>query len=98
MAFERIAKYNGCCRAGSRAANAAEQEARAKSNTTPLKPERRSRVTSVDLQKARSDDNRQEEATNLLNGSEPTEQEATSKSNKRILSARARGFTRSDDN
>lgn len=78
MALERIAKYNGCC-GESRTEDTAEQGARVKSNTTPTKPERKSRVTSVDLQKARSDDNRREEATILLNGSEPAEQEITSK-------------------
>lgn len=31
-----------------------------------MKPERKSRVTNVELEKARADENQQEEATNLL--------------------------------
>lgn len=50
------------------------QETCVKSNTTPIKPERKSRVTSVELKKAKADENQREEATSLLNRSEPTEQ------------------------
>lgn len=49
------------------------QEACVKSNATPIKPERKSRVTSVELKKAKADENQREEATSLLNRSEPTE-------------------------
>lgn len=54
------------------------REKRVNSNVTPIKPERKSRVTSVDLKKARTDENKREEATNLLNGSEPTEHKLSS--------------------
>ncbi|EFN83564.1 Solute carrier family 22 member 3 [Harpegnathos saltator] len=86
MALERIAKYNGCCCGRTRTENTAERgeaRVRRKSNTTPIKPERKSRMTSVDLRRARSDENHQEEeeeeeeeeeATNLSNRSEPIEQ------------------------
>ncbi|XP_032686039.1 solute carrier family 22 member 3-like [Odontomachus brunneus] len=74
MALERIAKYNGCC-IRTHNEKTAEREVCVKSNTTPIKPERKSRVTSADLQRARSDEKQREEATNLLiNGSEPVEQ------------------------
>lgn len=76
MALERIAKYNSCC-VKSRMKNTLEQETSVKSKT-PTKPERKSRVSSVDLQKARSDENQQEEATSLLNESELIEQRITS--------------------
>ncbi|XP_071638253.1 organic cation transporter protein [Temnothorax longispinosus] len=69
MALERIAIYNSCC-IGLRTKNILVQEACVKSNTTPMKPERKSRVTSVELEKARADENQREEATNLLNESE----------------------------
>lgn len=75
MALERIAKYNSCC-TRTRTEKMAAGEACVKSNTTPVKPERKSRVTSVDLQRARSDENHREEATNLLNRSEPVEQKS----------------------
>ncbi|XP_077256243.1 solute carrier family 22 member 3 isoform X2 [Temnothorax americanus] len=69
MALERIAIYNSCC-IGLRTKNILVREASVKSNTTPMKPERKSRVTSVELEKARADENQREEATNLLNESE----------------------------
>lgn len=50
------------------------QEACVKSITTPIKPERKSRVTSVELKKAKADENQRDEATSLLNRSEPIEQ------------------------
>lgn len=73
IALERIAKYNSCC-TRSRTENIFVQEASVKSNTTPIKPERKSRVTSVELKKAKADENQREEATSLLNRSKPTEQ------------------------
>ncbi|XP_011867686.1 PREDICTED: organic cation transporter protein-like isoform X2 [Vollenhovia emeryi] len=76
MALERIAIYNSCC-IGMRTKNTLVQEACVKSNTTPMKPERKSRVTSVELEKARTDENQREEATNLLNKSELTERKIT---------------------
>lgn len=78
MALERIAIYNSCC-IGMRTKNILVQEACVKSNTTPMKPERKSRVTSVELEKARADENQREEATNLLNESELTERKIISK-------------------
>ncbi|GAB1861589.1 Solute carrier family 22 member 8 [Camponotus japonicus] len=74
IAFERIAKYNSCC-TRSRTENTFVQEACVKSNTTPIKPERKSRVTSVELKKAKADENQQEEATSLLNRSKPIQVE-----------------------
>lgn len=72
MALERIAKYNGYCTVYRTRTKTAEREVCVKSNTTPVKPERKSHVTSVDLQRARSDENQREEATNLfVNRSEP---------------------------
>lgn len=50
------------------------QEACVKSNT-PIKPERKSRVTSIELKKAKTDENQQEEATSLLNRSKPIQVE-----------------------
>ncbi|XP_011702190.1 PREDICTED: organic cation transporter protein-like [Wasmannia auropunctata] len=73
MALERIAVYNSCC-IGLRRKNIPVQEAYVKSDTTLIKPERKSRVTSVELEKVRTDENRREEATNLLNESELTKQ------------------------
>lgn len=73
MALERIAIYNSCC-IRLRMKNIPVQEACVKSNTTPTKPERKSRVTSVELKKARADESQREEATNLLNEPEPTKQ------------------------
>ncbi|XP_072752076.1 organic cation transporter protein isoform X2 [Anoplolepis gracilipes] len=78
ITFERIAKYNSCC-TRSRTENNFVQEACVKSNTTPIKPERKSRVTSVELKKAKADENQREEATSLLNRSEPTEQKVIEK-------------------
>lgn len=49
------------------------QEACVKNNATSIKPERKSRVTSVEQKKAKADENQQEEVTSLLNHSEPTE-------------------------
>ncbi|XP_029161414.1 solute carrier family 22 member 3-like isoform X2 [Nylanderia fulva] len=83
IAFERITKYNSCC-TRSRTEDIFVQEACVKSNTTPIKPERKSRVTSIELKKAKADENQREEATSLLNRSELTEQnviEITSEAN-----------------
>lgn len=76
MAFERIAKYNGCC-TRLRTENVAMHEECVKSNIRPIKPERKSRVTSLDLKKARTEED-QREATNLLNESELVGQKVTS--------------------
>ncbi|CAL1683212.1 unnamed protein product [Lasius platythorax] len=81
IALERIAKYNSCC-TRSRTENIFVQEASVKSNTTPIKPERKSRVTSVELKKAKADENQREEATSLLNRSEPTEQKVKERTSK----------------
>ncbi|KAL6428462.1 hypothetical protein ACFW04_008613 [Cataglyphis niger] len=72
IAFERIVKYNSCC-IRSRPENILLHEACVKNNATPIKPERKSRVTSIELKKAKVDGNQQEEVTSLLNHSEPTE-------------------------
>jgi len=61
------------------------QEACVKSNTTPIKPERKSRVTSVELEKARADENQREEVMHLLNESELTEQKVIGTNNKHIV-------------
>ncbi|XP_036145608.1 solute carrier family 22 member 8 isoform X2 [Monomorium pharaonis] len=73
MALERIAIYNSCC-IKLRTKNIPVQEVSMKSNTTPIKPERKFRVTSVELEKARADESQREETTNLLNKSELIEQ------------------------
>ncbi|KAL0114913.1 hypothetical protein PUN28_010449 [Cardiocondyla obscurior] len=67
MVLERIAIYNSCC-TGLQKKNLL-QEACVKSNTTPMKPERKSRVTSIELEKARANENQREETTDLLNKS-----------------------------
>lgn len=84
MALERIAMYNSCC-IGLRKKNILVEEACVKSNTTPMKPERKSRVTSVELEKARADENQREEATNLLDRSELTEQNIIGINNEHIF-------------
>ncbi|XP_011647438.1 solute carrier family 22 member 3-like [Pogonomyrmex barbatus] len=76
MALERIAKYNSCC-IGSRTKNIPVQEVCVKSNKTPIKPERKSRVPSIEFKKTKADENQQEESTNLLNGIESNEQKIT---------------------
>ncbi|XP_050459079.1 organic cation transporter protein-like isoform X3 [Cataglyphis hispanica] len=78
IAFERIVKYNSCC-IRSRPENILLQEACVKGNATPIKPERKSRVTSVELKKAKADENQQEEVTSLLNHSESTERKVIEK-------------------
>lgn len=77
MAFERIAKYNGCC-TRSRTENVPMHEACVESDSTPIKPKRKSRITSFDLKKARTEQDQREEAANLLNESEPIERQITS--------------------
>lgn len=84
IALERIAIYNSCC-IGLRTKNIPVQEACVKSNTTPIKPERKSRVTSIELEKARADNNQREEATNLLNESELIEQKIIGTNNEHIV-------------
>ncbi|XP_020280800.1 organic cation transporter protein-like [Pseudomyrmex gracilis] len=82
MALERIAKYNSCCCCARSRAEKNREKKRANSNATPIKPERKSRVTSVDLKKTRTDENQRDEATNLLNGSEPTEHKLSKRASK----------------
>lgn len=83
MALERIAMYNSRC-LGLRTKNILVQEACVKSNT--MKPGRKSRVTaSVELEKARLDENQREEATNLLNESELTKRPIIGINNGHIL-------------
>ncbi|XP_054004284.1 organic anion transporter 3-like [Hylaeus anthracinus] len=65
MAVERIAKYNVCC-TRSRKENKAKPETNAPENTTPVKPERKSRVSCADLKKSKTDSEEKEEAINLL--------------------------------
>jgi len=77
MAFERIAKYNGCC-TRLRTENLPIHETCVKNNTIPIKPKRKSRVTSLDLKKVRIEEDQREEGANLLNESEPIERKVTS--------------------
>jgi len=51
----------------------------------PIKPERKSRVTSIELEKARADENQREEVIHLLNESELTEQKVIGTNNKHIV-------------
>ncbi|XP_076650708.1 organic cation transporter protein isoform X2 [Halictus rubicundus] len=64
MALERIVKYNVCC-VRSHQENVKIDEI-ATENTAPLKPERKSRVSSSDLKKLKTDTEMNKEATNLL--------------------------------
>lgn len=65
MAVERITKYNVCCTRSRREdAKAVEN---ALENATPVKPERKSRVSCTDLKKSKTDSEMKEEAANLLN-------------------------------
>lgn len=64
MAVERIAKYNTCC-IKSRREMAAKAEI-VSENVTPVKPERKSRVSCADLKKSKTDSEVKEEAANLL--------------------------------
>ncbi|XP_076243258.1 organic anion transporter 3 [Calliopsis andreniformis] len=63
MAVERITKYNTCCKRLHKEAPA-EMET-VSENITPIKPERKSRTSCVDLKKSKNDEVK-EEATNLL--------------------------------
>lgn len=65
MAVERITKYNVCCTRLRR--ENVKTEANISENATPVKPERKSRVSCADLKKSRTDSEMKEEAANLLN-------------------------------
>lgn len=79
MAVERITKYNVSCTRSSRE-NDAKTEANAPDNPTPIKPERKSRVSSAELKKPKADDEVNGEATNLLINSEKTAQQQKARS------------------
>ncbi|KAG7196743.1 hypothetical protein KM043_014002 [Ampulex compressa] len=81
MAFERIAKYNACCsKSGKRIT--VKSVGSFKENIIPLKPERKSRVTSVDLKKANTNDETKNEVTNLLTKTEIEQQKDQKTSSK----------------
>lgn len=74
MALERIAKYNGCCMR-IRREKVIEPEPAAKENLTPVKPERKSRVSSVDLKKPKTlEVTTQDEVMKLLNTPDSNQQ------------------------
>lgn len=80
MALERIAKYNVCCIKLRRRRDTTEEIV--PENTTPVKPERKSRVLSSDLKKLKSDTELKDEVTTLLtNNAENIEQNVRSKEN-----------------
>ncbi|XP_033330693.2 organic cation transporter protein [Megalopta genalis] len=78
MALERIVKYNGCC-IRSHKENVKTEEIETE-NTTPLKPERKSRLSSSDLKKLKTDTEMKEESTNLLTNDTESVQQKTRKS------------------
>nr|KAF7423426.1 hypothetical protein H0235_008709 [Vespula pensylvanica] len=85
MALERIAKYNGCC-TRIRRENVIEPEPVAKENPTPVKPERKSRVSSVDLKKPKTlEMTTQDEVMKLLNTPDSHQQKEQSRSSTVIV-------------
>ncbi|KAK2580094.1 hypothetical protein KPH14_012374 [Odynerus spinipes] len=95
MALERIAKYNGCC-TRIRRENAIKPEPMVKENPTPVKPERKSRVTSVDsLKKSKTVEatTREEEATNLLSRLDSNQQKEQSRNSSVSAQAAVQRFS-----
>ncbi|XP_035719739.1 solute carrier family 22 member 8-like isoform X1 [Vespa mandarinia] len=87
MALERIAKYNGCCMR-IRREKVVESEPVAKENPTPVKPERKSRVSSVDLKKPKTlEVTTQDEMVKLLNTPDSNQQKEQSRSSTVIIQA-----------
>ncbi|KZC11049.1 Solute carrier family 22 member 3, partial [Dufourea novaeangliae] len=84
MALERIAKYNVCC-TRSRRENA-KTEAIVTENTTPIKPERKSRVSSSELKKSKTDSDMKDEAVNLLTNNMESSQQKVRKTSLRAIS------------
>ncbi|OAD52318.1 Solute carrier family 22 member 3 [Eufriesea mexicana] len=84
MAVERITKYNVCCTRSRR------ENVRTKANVledaTPVKPERKSRVSCADLKKSKTDSEMKEEAANLLNSNTDTIQQKVRKTSLRAIS------------
>ncbi|XP_014601881.1 PREDICTED: solute carrier family 22 member 8 isoform X1 [Polistes canadensis] len=81
MALERIAKYNGCCMRIHRE-NIIKPEPVVKENPIPVKPERKSRVSSVDLKKSKTLEvtiRRQDEVTKLLSSPDSNQQKDQSR-------------------
>ncbi|XP_076624720.1 solute carrier family 22 member 3 [Colletes latitarsis] len=85
MAVERIAKYNVCC-TRSRRENDAKPETSVTENLTPVKPERKSRVSCTDLKKSKTDSDMKEEATNLLTNNMDVAQQKVQKTSLRAIS------------
>ncbi|XP_043593361.1 solute carrier family 22 member 8-like [Bombus pyrosoma] len=84
MAVERITKYNVCC-TRSRRENV-KTETNISENTTPVKPERKSRVSCADLKKSKTDNEMKEEAANLLNSNTDAAQQKVQKTSLREIS------------
>ncbi|CAL7948202.1 unnamed protein product [Xylocopa violacea] len=85
VTVERIAKYNVCC-TRSRRENV-KTETCVLENSTPVKPERKSRVSCADLKKSKTDSEMKEEAANLLNSNtDVTSQQKVRKTSLRAIS------------
>ncbi|CAK9806899.1 Organic anion transporter 3 [Anthophora quadrimaculata] len=84
MAVERITKYNICCTRTRR--ENVKTENNVLENMTPVKPERKSRVSCADLKKSKTDSEMKEEAANLLNSNTDTAQQKVRKTSLRAIS------------
>ncbi|KAK1137916.1 hypothetical protein K0M31_002410 [Melipona bicolor] len=89
MAVERITKYNVCCTRSRR--EDAKAVADVLENATPIKPERKSRVSCTDLKKSKTDSEMKEEAANLLNSNADVAQPKVQKTSLRAISENLQG-------
>ncbi|XP_076182407.1 organic anion transporter 3 [Ptiloglossa arizonensis] len=85
MAVERITKYNVCC-SRSRRENDVKPETSVPENSTPVKPERKSRVSCADLKKSKTNNDTKEEAANLLTNNTDATQQKVRKTSLRAIS------------
>ncbi|XP_012153880.2 organic anion transporter 3 [Megachile rotundata] len=84
MAVERIGKYNVCCTKSRRENSKTEMSIL--ENTTPIKPERKSRVSCADLKKTKTDSEMKEEAANLLSSNVDVAEQKVRKTSLRAIS------------
>ncbi|XP_017888539.1 organic cation transporter protein-like [Ceratina calcarata] len=84
MAIERITKYNVCCTRSRR--ETVKTNSNISENATPIKPERKSRVSCADLKKSKTDSEVKEEAANLLNTNVDTAQQKVRKTSLKAIS------------
>ncbi|KAK9298499.1 hypothetical protein QLX08_008180 [Tetragonisca angustula] len=89
MAVERITKYNVCCTRSRR--EDTKVVADVLENATPVKPERKSRVSCTDLKKSKTDSEMKEEAANLLNSNADAAQQKVQKTSLRAISENLQG-------